>query len=61
MDNTAVLEATRDLDFVEEIRLRTWARHHYAPQNERNRSWHPVVLDEMRRKDREQGDAHHIG
>jgi hypothetical protein len=49
-------ESSQDLDFVEEIRLRTWARHNYAPQNERNRSWHPVILDEMRRKDREQGE-----
>lgn len=58
--NTAVLaEPDLDLDFVEEIRLRTWARHNYAPQGERNRSWHPVILDEMRRKDHEQGESLH--
>ncbi|SFI29049.1 hypothetical protein [Planctomicrobium piriforme] len=52
--------AQNDVDFVEEIRLRTWARHNYAPQDERNRSWHPVILDEMRRKDREQGEFHRV-
>lgn len=60
MDSSAAFETAKDLDFVEEIRLRTWARHNYAPQGERNRSWHPVVLDEMRRKDHEQGETHHV-
>ena len=60
MESASGLESTQELDFVEEIRLRTWARHHYAPQQERSRSWHPVVLDEMRRKDREQGDTYHV-
>jgi hypothetical protein len=53
------MEPILDVDFVEEIRLRTWARQNYAPQGERNRSWHPVILDEMRRKDREQGESYH--
>jgi hypothetical protein len=57
MDAVGLLEPVQDLDPVEEIRLRTWARRNYAPQGERNRTWHPVILDEMRRKDREQGDA----
>jgi len=60
MDHSALLDSAHDLDFVEEIRLRTWARHNYTPQNQRNREWHPVVLDEMRRKDREQGDTYHV-
>lgn len=59
MESASFIEPTQELDFVEEIRLRTWARHHYAPQHERNRSWHPIVLDEMRRKDREQNDTYH--
>lgn len=42
-----------EVDPVEEIRLRTWARKHYAPNRERDNNWHPVVLDEMNRKDRE--------
>ena len=40
-----------DLDFIEELRLRRWARQHYVPPEERDASWHPVVLDEMDRKD----------
>jgi hypothetical protein len=42
-----------DLDFIEELRLRRWAREHYVPRGQRERSWHPVVLDEMDRKDAE--------
>lgn len=55
--DTSLLEPSQDLDPVEEIRLRTWARQNYAPQGERNRSWHPVILDEMRRKDHEQTET----
>ncbi len=54
MQSAAVLEAGVEIDPVEEIRLRTWARENYAPAGERNANWHPVILDEMRRKDREQ-------
>jgi hypothetical protein len=46
-------EAEFGVDFIEEIRLRTWARKNYAPSRERQRSWHPVILDEMRRIDHE--------
>jgi hypothetical protein len=41
------------VDFIEELRLRRWARENYVPRHERERSWHPVVLDEMDRKDLE--------
>jgi hypothetical protein len=40
-----------EVDFIEELRLRRWAREHYVPGAERERSWHPVVLEEMARKD----------
>ena len=40
------------VDPVEEIRLRTWARRHYVPEDERS-NLHPVILDEMRRRDEE--------
>ncbi len=40
-----------ELDFIEELRLRRWARQHYVPAEERDSSWHPVVLDEMDKKD----------
>ena len=42
-----------DVDPVEEMRMRTWARRHYKPAEQRDGKWHPIVLDEMFRKDRE--------
>ncbi len=42
-----------EVDFIEELRLRRWAREHYVARNQRKRSWHPVILDEMDRKERE--------
>lgn len=55
MQSATMLDSAVELDPVEEMRLRTWARRHYAPTSERDSSWHPVILDEMRRKDGEQG------
>jgi hypothetical protein len=40
-----------DLDFIEELRLRRWARENFVPVSQRLPSWHPVVLEEMLRKD----------
>jgi hypothetical protein len=53
--STALLETDEasDLDTIEELRLRTWARRNYAPLAERCDDWHPVILDEMSRKDLE--------
>lgn len=42
-----------EVDFIEELKLRRWAREHYVTNEQRQQSWHPVVLDEMARKDRE--------
>ena len=42
-----------ELDFIEELRLRRWARENYVPATKRQTSWHPVVHEEMTRKDRE--------
>ena len=39
------------VDLIEEIRLRTWARLNYAAPDERDDTWHPIVLEEMNRKD----------
>lgn len=39
------------VDLVEELRLRRWARLHHVPADERDGDWHPVIHDEMRRKD----------
>jgi hypothetical protein len=45
--------AEDELDAIDEMRLRTWARRHYAPAAERETSWHPVILDEMQQIDSE--------
>ncbi len=42
-----------ELDFIEELRLRRWARENYVPRSRRQRTWHPVVHEEMEKKDRE--------
>jgi hypothetical protein len=54
---TLEAEAAFDIDPIEEMRLRTWARRNYAPSEDRDESWHPIVLDEMTRKDREGADV----
>ncbi len=47
-------EATREgLDAVEELRLRRWARQHFVDEDQRDETWHPVVIDEMQRRDQE--------
>jgi hypothetical protein len=45
-----------DVDFIEELRLRRWARENYVAVEFRDDAWHPVVLDEMTRKDDEVGE-----
>jgi hypothetical protein len=40
-----------EIDFIEELRLRRWARENYVPPRQRELSWHPVILEEMNRKD----------
>lgn len=47
---------TAEVDFIEELRLRRWAREHYVPRNQRELSWHPVIRDEMDRKDHEMAE-----
>ena len=41
------------LDFIEELKLRRWARLNYVAPVDRDDSWHPVVHDEMRNADRD--------
>jgi hypothetical protein len=55
-----VSSVAAEVDFIEELRLRRWAREHYVPLPERERSWHPVILDEMTRKDQEMSDVEAI-
>jgi len=54
----SIVEA--DLDLIEELRLRRWAREHYVPRDRRQQTWHPVVLDEMDKKDLELTDTQPI-
>jgi hypothetical protein len=42
-----------DVDLIEELRLRRWARVNFVPADLRDSSWHPIILDEMLRKDEE--------
>jgi hypothetical protein len=46
-----------ELDFIEELRLRRWARENYVPPTERQDDWDPVVHQEMQTKDDEAGYA----
>ena len=45
-----------DLDFIEELRLRRWARENYCPPEQRELSWHPIVHEEMEKKDLDAGE-----
>lgn len=45
-----------ELDLIEELRLRRWAREHYTPPGQRKHSWHPIVHEEMSKKDLETGE-----
>ena len=42
-----------ELDFIEELRLRRWARENYVPSSRRQDNWHPIVHEEMEKKDLE--------
>ena len=44
---------TTEVDFIEELKLRRWARENYVPQPKRDGTWHPIIHDEMGRKDRD--------
>lgn len=46
-----------ELDFIEELRLRRWARENHVPAEARKAAWHPVVHEEMDKKDRESRPA----
>lgn len=53
--------STQDLDFVAELRLRQWARRNYVDSHfRRDSDWHPIVLDEMRRIDRDRELDHSV-
>ena len=50
-------DSPRDTDLIAELRLRRWARENYVPTPQRDTAWHPIIHDEMTRKDREAADS----
>lgn len=50
-----------EVDFIDELRMRRWARENYVPATERETAWHPIILEEMRRKDGEVSEAVLVG
>ena len=46
-----------EVDFIEELQLRRWARENYVPAESRVVHWHPVILDEMEQRDLEHVEA----
>jgi hypothetical protein len=52
-----VSSVAAEVDFIEELRLRRWAREHYVSRQQREEFWHPVILDEMDRKERERAEV----
>lgn len=48
---------TSGIDLIGELKLRQWARLNYVPKRDRTDDWHPIVLDEMRRRDGELSES----
>jgi hypothetical protein len=42
-----------EMDLIEELRMRRWARENYVPPERREQGWHPVIQEEMQKKDNE--------
>ena len=53
-----MISALPEVDFIRELQLRRWARENYVPHPQREHSWHPIVHDEMTRRDIESADTH---
>lgn len=51
------ISSTGSIDLIRELRIRQWARTNYVPAEMRPGSWHPLVLDEMSRRDEELSEA----
>lgn len=43
-----------EVSFVEEIRLRRWARENYVSRDQRDSQWHEIILEEMQNRDCEE-------
>ena len=48
-----MMQAAASLDLVEELRLRRWAREHYVVASQRDAGWHPMIHEEMARKEQD--------
>jgi hypothetical protein len=55
--SSGVMEMEMELDFIEELKLRRWAREHYVSPEERSQKWHPIIHEEMEKKDDEAAPA----
>ena len=44
-------------DPIQELRYRRWARENYASAAGRDPNWHPLILDEMQRRDAEESEG----
>jgi hypothetical protein len=53
-DDELTASGLPSIDVIDEMRLRTWARRNFVPAIDRDPNWHPIVLDEMQRRDAEQ-------
>jgi hypothetical protein len=49
------MSGVMEMDMIEELKMRRWARENYVPREKRPRTWHPVVHEEMEKKERETG------
>jgi len=52
-----MISSVAELDFIEELRMRRWARENYVPSSKRQASWHPIIHDEMTKKDSETSET----
>jgi hypothetical protein len=52
-----VISRSADVDFIQELQLRRWAREHYVPRGQRQHTWHPIVHEEMEKKEFEGSKA----
>ncbi len=48
-----VSEADCIPDLIDELRMRRWARENYVPEGRREKTWHPVIHDEMTKKEQD--------
>ncbi len=48
-----------EIDLIEELSYRRWARENYMPAEQRDAGWHPVILHEMACRDQELAEQFH--